>query len=250
MISAIIPTYKAVKHLDICLQSFLLTSEYDSDEAIVIVDNTPDENKSVFEKYKNENKIKFIVKDQRSGMCVSQNIGASIAKNAKILVINDDMVFPYHWSSTFNKTLTSYNQVASCPLIERNRSTWLTVHTKDFGTIDNFKLQEFLNDSNTIYINSANNFTMPFAIFKSSYLAVNGWDEHYEHGMLADTDFAFRLINLLKFELRFCNTLNFYHFGMTSVNNKNLVSNNLASRTDAEHRSKQYYTFKFANLKG
>lgn len=250
MISVIIPTYKAVKHLDVCLQSFLLTSEYDTDEAIVVVDNTVEENKTVFEKYKAETKIKFIIKEQRSGMCISQNIGASVAKNAKILVINDDMVFPYHWSSTLNATLTSYNQVVSCPLIERNRSTWSTVHAKDFGTIDNFDLQAFLSDSNTVYVNSASNFTMPFAIFKSSYLAVNGWDEHYEHGMLADTDFAFRLINLLKFEFRFCNTLNFYHFSMSSVNDKNLISNKLASRTDAEHRAKQYYEFKFANLKG
>lgn len=249
MISVIIPTYKAVKHLDICLQSFLLTSEYDTDEAIVVVDNTVEDNKPVFEKYKAETKIKFIIKQQRSGMCVSQNIGASVAKNSKILVINDDMVFPYHWSSTLNATLTSYNQVVSCPLIERNRSTWSTVHTKDFGTIDNFDLQAFLNDSNTIYVNSASNFYMPFAIFKSSYLAVNGWDEHYEHGMLADTDFEFRLINLLKFEFHFCNTLNFYHFSMSSVNDKNLISNKLASRTDAERRAKQYYAYKFANLK-
>ena len=135
MISVIIPTYKAVKHLDLCLHSFLLTSEYNTDEAIVVVDNTAAENKDVIEKYKNESKIKFVVKQMRSGMCVSQNIGASLAKNAKILVINDDMVFPHHWSSTLDESLTSYNQVVSCPLIERTHSTWLTVHTKDFGTI-------------------------------------------------------------------------------------------------------------------
>ena len=91
MISVVIPTYKEPEMLDLCLKS-AIEGQLNKNQIIVVVDGFYDLNKGVLEKYSEH--IDILNLEQNVGLCRGTNLGVYNAKYDKILIVNDDNVFP------------------------------------------------------------------------------------------------------------------------------------------------------------
>lgn len=215
MISVIIPTYRNPKCLDICLKSALENQKYEN-EIIVIVDGFVDESKHIIEEY--NNRVSFIQMDENYGMQHALNVGVFNANNEWVLIVNDDNVFPKDWDDILQKD--AKNKLVITPnQIERTNSIFDFV-THDFGGIDDFKYQDYveLEPSYRENVLMNNGGIFPFFIEKKYYMAVGGFDTLYESPFICDWDF------FLKLELIGCDFLrtkkiNFYHFGSMATKN-------------------------------
>ena len=106
MISVIIPTYKEPEALDLCLKSAVIGQKHNN-QIIVVVDGFYTLNKEVLEKY--EDKIQILDLPENLGLTKATNLGVYNAQFDKILIVNDDNVFPYEWDL---KLLDSYRENA------------------------------------------------------------------------------------------------------------------------------------------
>ena len=70
MISVIIPTYKSVEHLDLCLSS-AIKGQVNKNQLIIVVDGTIDIVKSVLDKYDDD--IDILDMQTNQGLCRATN---------------------------------------------------------------------------------------------------------------------------------------------------------------------------------
>jgi glycosyltransferase involved in cell wall biosynthesis len=190
MISVIIPTYRNPKCLDICLESIFKTQKYNN-EIIVVVDGYAEESAHIIEKYKD--KAHFLPLQQNMGMSYALNIGIYNSSNNWFLIVNDDNVFPKNWDEILledkqEKLVITPNQ------IERKPSMFNFV-VGDFGGVDDFRLDEYLeNEPNTRQQTLTNNGEIfPFFMEKKYYIAVGGFDTWYPSPFICDWDFFLKL---------------------------------------------------------
>jgi glycosyltransferase involved in cell wall biosynthesis len=94
MISVIIPTYKEPEVLDLCLKSAIEGQKYNN-QIIVVVDGFYDLNKDVLEKYNYY--IQILNLEENVGLNRATNLGVYNASYDKILIVNDDNLFPQEW---------------------------------------------------------------------------------------------------------------------------------------------------------
>lgn len=275
-VSFIVPTYKNPELLELCITSILNNkATYKNNfEIVIIIDGTINENKHILDKYNNEryNKnLTFLCSEVNNGMCVAMNIGVSYARYNKVLIINDDHVICDGWDAILlNDNIFNHISFPAHSLLYfesyEPTNTVFTQKSHDFGkTASTFKLEEwkqFSNvleewkqfsdvhvdiDSNVLQKSNTYNPRLPFMMYKYDYIALNGWDAHYMHGLVADDDFFLRT-KLLGFTVYKLNdTCNFYHFGQSTVNNESLIKNNKLSRTTAEQTCYQYMLQKWGN---
>ena len=97
MISVIIPTYKSPQALDLCLRS-AIEGQVNQNQIIVVVDGFYDLNKEVLIKWKES--IELLILQENIGLCKGTNLGVYNATCDKILIVNDDNVFPAGWDET------------------------------------------------------------------------------------------------------------------------------------------------------
>jgi glycosyltransferase involved in cell wall biosynthesis len=210
MISVIIPTYKEPEVLDLCLKSAILGQFY-TNQIIVVVDGFYDLNKDVLEKYKEY--IQILNLEENVGLNRATNLGVYNASYDKILIVNDDNLFPQEWDV---KLLDTYqeNSVITPNQIEPIPSMFRQFHIKDLGRDPNtFDLQGFWDYVNSLATlpNENTGSTLPIFMSKKDYLRVGGWDEAYPGAWVVDWDF------FLKCELSGMNMVRlyncpFYHF--------------------------------------
>jgi GT2 family glycosyltransferase len=219
MISVIIPTYKSPSSLDLCLTSAIKGQKNDN-EIVVVVDGTYDVNKDILEKHSDN--ILVLNLEQNVGTCRATNLGVYNSTHDKILIVNDDNVFPKNWDELLTVNMLE-NQVVSPNQIEPYPSMFRQFIIEDLGrTPDSFDVEKFWDYSE---ITSSKNTmddsgsTFPILIFKKDFLRVGGFDESYpsQSGYVADWDF------FLKCELSGMRMLrdystHFYHF--VSVSSK------------------------------
>jgi len=209
MISVIIPTYKAPEALEICLQS-ALSNQANTNQIIVVVDGFYNLNKGVLDKY--EDRISILDLEANQGLCKATNLGVYNAAHDKILIVNDDNVFPPNWDvqllSTYKK-----GRVVTPNQIEPNPSIFDEMVILDFGAPDVFDKDHFYeaadklsNDKLTI-----KGSTLPIFMDKEDYLTVGGWDESYPGAWAVDWEF-FHKCDLAGFELVRTHKCHFYHF--------------------------------------
>ena len=108
MISVIIPTYKSPEYLDLCLESAIKGQDDDQNQIIVVVDGHYDLNKTVLEKWKDD--IDVLNLKQNVGLCRGTNLGVMNAKHDKILIVNDDNVFPLEWDIRLESEWNRYDK--------------------------------------------------------------------------------------------------------------------------------------------
>jgi len=216
MISVIIPTYKSPEVLDLCLQSAIEGQEK-KNQIIVVVDGYYDINKEVLEKHSKS--IDILNLEENVGLCRGTNFGVYNAKYDPILIVNDDNVFPLGWDT---KLLSKFQKgwVFAPNQIEPNPSMFPQFNIKNLGrTVEEFDLKTFQEYEQTLSVDKTefNGSTLPIFMSKDDYLIVNGWDENYSQGMVADWDF-FLKCNKAGFQMVRTYNTHFYHFASISVN--------------------------------
>ncbi len=227
-LTVIIPTLREPEYLDICLDSLYKTQNINH-QVIVVVDGFPELNQPILEKYKDKPDFIAYASKQNQGLAYSLNVGVNFAKYEKVLIINDDNVFPRDWDiNIFNhfdniKSEQPYflvpNQIE--PIFFGNLFSHLFI-LKDLGIYHhNFDLDKFLDYEEGIKeLGEYTNFgwTFPFVINKIDYQKVGGWDLMYNSPHCVDLDFFYKL-ELLRFKSYRIHDVNFYHFsGKATIN--------------------------------
>jgi glycosyltransferase involved in cell wall biosynthesis len=234
-ISVIIPTYKSPEMLDLCLQS-CIEGQTQKNEIIVIVDGFYDINKDVLEKWAEH--IDVLNIEENVGLCRGTNLGVYNAQCDKILIINDDNIFPIDWDKELIKSY-SPNTVISPNQIEPNPSIFKQFHIKDCGSDPKtFNLKSYWEYEESLrgYPSDETGSTLPIFMSKKDYLKVGGWDENYEQGMVADCDF-FLKCQLSGLKMLRTYNCHFYHFTSASVNGE--------KRKLAEKAGHEYFKYKW-----
>ena len=237
MISVIIPTYKSPEVLDVCLQSAIAGQRLNN-QIIVVVDGFYEVNKEVLDKYKDS--IEILVLEENAGLCRATNLGVYNAKFDKILIVNDDNVFPEAWDQVL---LEEYKPgyVLTPNQIEPTPSIFRQFNIKDLGrnpkmfNINNFWEYEFEVTKDKIEETGS---TLPIFMNKYDYIRLGGWDENYEAGMVADWDFFLKcaISNLKMIRTYNCH---FYHFASISTNGE--------KRQQAEQKGHEYAKYKWGS---
>jgi GT2 family glycosyltransferase len=237
MISVIIPTYKSPEALDLCLRS-AIGAQRQKNQIIVVVDGFYDINKEVLEKYAND--IEILILEENAGLCRGTNLGVYNAKYDKILIVNDDNVFPIDWDFELEKVYNPHF-VISPNQIEPNPSMFRQFHIRDCGrdpktfSLENFNLYEEPLRGNPDDMTGS---TLPILMSKKMFLNVGGWDENYQDGMVADWDF-FLKCQLIGLKMMRTYNCHFYHFASLSVNGE--------KRQQAERNGHEYAKYKWGD---
>ena len=242
LISVIIPTYKSPKALDLCLKS-AIKGQSQNNQIIVVVDGFYDLNKEVLEKW--EDSIEILTLETNQGLCRGTNLGVYNAKHTRILIVNDDNVFPRAWDVHLNREWQD-NAVITPNQIEPYSSIFKQFVIEDLGrTVAEFDLEAFWQyeyhyASGDKQDESGS--TLPIFMNKYDYLRVGGWDENYELGMVADWDFFLKCsISGLKM-IRTWN-VHFYHFVSLST----LTPEKESERHQSERNGHEYAKYKWGS---
>jgi len=239
MISIIIPTYKEPEVLDLCLQSAIEGQIYNN-QIIVIVDGYYDLNKEVLKKYKD--KIDILDLEENQGICRATNLGVYNSQYDKILIVNDDNVFPYKWDNALESAYTPHS-VLSPNQIEPFPSMFKQFHIKDLGrdpkTFDLKAFWEYEQSLSTLSIEE-NGSTPPLFMSKYDYLRVGGWDESYPGAWVVDWEF-FMKCEMTGMKMLRTYNCHFYHF--VSLGTK--TPERIADSQTKEQACHEYFRYKW-----
>lgn len=243
MISVIIPTYKSPEALELCLRS-AVEGQKNSNQIIVVVDGFYELNAEVLEKWKDS--ISILKLEQNVGLCRGTNLGVYNASSDKILIVNDDNVFPLHWDEYLEDvwqegTVIAPNQIEPFPSMFRQ------IHIKDLGrdpkTFDLKTYWDYVKGISSEKREESGS-TLPIFMSKLDYLRVGGWDENYDLGVVADWDF-FLKCQLSGLKMQRVYNCHFYHFVSLSTND---TEEKKVKRQEAELNGHQYAKYKWGNF--
>ena len=224
--------------LDLCLKS-AIEGQKEQNQIIVVVDGFYDLNKEILEKWSEH--IDVLNMEENVGLCRGTNLGVYNAIHDKILIVNDDNVFPQFWDTTLeeeweNGTVISPNQIEPYP------SMFKQFHIENLGTDpETFDLETFWKFNHDVASNNKkeeSGSTLPIFMSKIDYIRIGGWDENYELGMVADWDFFLKctLSGLKMIRTWRCH---FYHFASISTNGE--------KRQQAEQNGHEYAKYKWGS---
>ena len=215
MISVIIPTYKSPDALDLCLRS-AVEGQQNKNQIIVVVDGFYEINKEILEKWSEH--IDVLNLEENVGTPRATNLGVYNASHDKILIVNDDNVFPLDWDIELLKDYVP-NSVISPNQIEPTPSMFPQFHIKDCGrdhktfSLENYwKYEEPLRG----LFPDETGATLPIFMSKTDYLRLGSWDETYPGGWVVDWDF-FLKCQLSGLKMLRTYNCHFYHFVSLSV---------------------------------
>ena len=240
MISVIIPTYKSPDALDLCLRS-VIEGQKNKNQIIVVVDGFYALNQHILEKYSEH--IDILNLEENVGLCRGTNLGVYNAQHDKILIVNDDNVFPRFWDTTLlgcwqDGCVIAPNQVEPYPsmfsqfIIEDLGRDPKTFDLEKFWLFD----YHYVSGDKTEECGS----TLPIFMSKLDYLRIGGWDENYELGMVADWDFFLKcqLSGLKMIRTWECH---FYHFVSLST----MTPEKAQQRMNSEIAGHEYAKYKW-----
>lgn len=246
MFSVIIPSYRNPEYLDLCLHSIVSNQSFDN-EVVVVLDGYVEENQEVIEKYPMVSWLPF---EENHGMQTAINFGVWNAKYDKLVIINDDNVFPEKWDIRLNEvydtdTVTTINQ------IEPTGPGMFAFPVVDCGTtVDTFNMDKFL-QADTKFSNSkitSDGNIFPFVINRKWFMAVGGFDTYYNSPNLCDWDFFLKLELIPTIKRVRTHNLHLYHFGSVATK-KNKESDSFRQR-EAYAIEQYMYKWKFAPYNG
>ena len=240
MISVIIPTYKEPEVLDVCLKS-AIQGQKKQNQIIVVVDGFYDLNKEVLEKYKDH--INILDLEENIGLCRATNLGVYNSLYDKILIVNDDNLFPKDWDIRLLETYQE-NSVITPNQIEPIPSIFKQFHIQDLGRDPNtFDLEKYWEYETLLSIlpNDKTGSTLPIFMSKKDYLRIGGWDESYPGAWVADWDFFLKCglsgMNMLR-----SYNCHFYHF--VSIGTE-LTSEEKIKKQEKEKLCHEYFHYKW-----
>jgi glycosyltransferase involved in cell wall biosynthesis len=246
MMSVIIPSYRNPKYLDLCLHS-LISGQVNHNEIIVVVDGYVEENAEVMEKYPT---VSWLTFEENHGMQAAINYGAWNASNEKLLIINDDNVFPSEWDVRIEKqyepnTILTINQIEptgpgmfNFPVVDCGK----TVDTFDMDKFETFELSLFQEKE------TPDGNIFPFLINKRWFMAVGGFDTFYNSPHICDWDFFSKLELIPNLKRTRTHRVHVYHFG--SVSTKKNAESQLFKQKEQYAWQQYEYKWKFSPYNG
>jgi glycosyltransferase involved in cell wall biosynthesis len=217
MTSLIIPTYRNPLFLDSCLLS-AIEGQCEIHEILVAVDGYIEESQSILDKYKDD--IKVLNLGQNQGMQMALNLGVYNASYEIICIINDDNVLSKGWDITIKENLKK-GEVLTINQIEPTGPGIFNFPVNDFGkTPETFDYKGFLKYEEQIRQDKStkDGGIFPFAMWKTDYMIVGGFDTLYQSPFICDWDFFLKLdLNGLTFTRT--HKSHFYHFGSSATKN-------------------------------
>jgi len=252
MISVIIPTYKTTHALDLCLES-AIKGQQNKNQIIVVVDGHYDVNEEVLKKYANH--IDVLDLTQNVGACKALNLGVYNAQYDKILMVNDDNVFPQHWDTILEEewNICSENYPEGFVLtpnqIEPFPSMFKQFIIEDLGrdprTFDLEKFWLFDYHYASGDKTEENGSTWPVLMNKYDYLKVGGFAEDYpsQAGFVTDWEFFMKL-QMSGLKMLRTWSCHFYHF--VALTNKSPEQINQSQQE--ESACHMYAKYKWGNF--
>jgi hypothetical protein len=169
-------------------------------------------------------------------------LGVYNAQYDKILIINDDNIFPSNWDTYLLKIYTP-GSVITPNQIEPIPSMFRQFHIKDLGRDPKtFDLKTFWKYETTLIEDKIEETgsTLPIFMSKHDYLRVGGWDESYPGPWVVDWEFFMKCeMNGMKM-LRTYNC-HFYHFVSIGTRTPDQIINNQAK----EQACHEYFYYKW-----
>ena len=239
-ISVIIPTYKEPEVLDVCLNS-AIENQKGINQIIVVVDGFYDLNREVLEKYSKD--VDVLDLGSNMGLQKATNLGVYNAQYDKILIVNDDNVFPKDWDERLlgvweEDAIIAPNQIEPIPSMFRQ------FNIKDLGRDPlTFDLEAFNKYAEEISVNKVEETgsTLPIFTSKKNYLTVGGWDEAYPGAWVVDWEF-FLKCQLAGYRMLRTYNCHFYHF--VSVGTE-ATPEEKQQKVVKEQRCHQYFAYKW-----
>ena len=114
-VSVIVPVYNVEEYLDKCLSSLVNQSMKNEMEIIVINDGTKDNSQMIIDKYAANYSNIVSIKKQNEGLCVTRNLGISLAKGKYIgFVDSDDYVDECMFEKLYQKAIEKDFDIVVC----------------------------------------------------------------------------------------------------------------------------------------
>ena len=241
MISVIIPTYKEPEALDLCLES-AIKGQTEQNQIIVVVDGFYELNRHVLEKYKDD--IEVLNLETNQGLCRATNLGVYNARSNKILIVNDDNVFPDQWDVALvanysPSSVLSPNQIEPIPsMFKQFHIKYLGRDPKTFDLEGFCQYEESIIEENRV---EPTGNTLPIFMNKWDFMKVGGWDESYPGAWVADWDF-FLKCEIAGLQMLRTYECHFYHF--VSVGTESTPEEKL-SKQQKESACHEYFKYKW-----
>ena len=216
--SIVIPCYKNPVYLSLCLDS-IINGQTRDNQIIVVLDGFLEMFTGFAEKYP---EVSFLPLAQNMGMSYAYNVGVFNASNERIIIVNDDQVFPVNWDcdNGLGYYLTHQrDKVITIDQIEREQSMLFNFHVGNYGTPDKFDQKAFDADCSRFYdeTETPNGRIFPFIINKVDFLKVgglnNGW---FSSPQIVDLDLFLKL-ELCKMEFIRTHRCHLFHWGSTAT---------------------------------
>ena len=240
--SIIIPTYKAVEYLDICLESLSRINDKDCFEVIVVCDGYFPLHEQTLNKYSFQLDLKVLKFETNRGIATSINYGVYSAQYETILIMNDDNIVPkhlIHYVTDIDREFLNREFCVSFPQIEPRPSIFHKTVCKNLGeTFDTFDWEEFDDMGMAFETNFSNHLgTFPFIINKKLFMTVGGFSDEFgsKVGFVSDWDFFVKVSNIV--DIKICNNCHFYHFSQ--------ISSSETSAKESEINAHHFFKFKW-----
>jgi len=190
-LSIIIPTWKNIAFLDLCVKSIRKYSA--ALHEIIIFFNEFD---SEAENWLKDNPVKYLQSPENIGICKAVNDAVKLASHDFICYMNDDMVVLPGWDVAFEPYLHIADKLwLAGTAIEPGKANPCYIGNRDYGSDpDNFREADLLRDCDSLRrpYNMVSTWT-PSIIPKSNWEAVGGFDEDYFPGYGSDPDLAMKM---------------------------------------------------------
>ena len=240
--SIIIPTYKAVEYLDICLKSLTRVYNKEMFEVIVICDGFYQLHESTLIEYSTEFDLKVLKFESNRGIATAINYGVYSATYDIILIMNDDNVVPKHlvyYVQNIDREFLNRQFCVSFTQIKPRRSIFNKTVCQDFGTSPStFDWNKFGETEYEFYTECDEHLgTFPFIMDKDLFMTVGGFSDEFgsKVGFVSDWDFFTKVSNMV--DIQICNNCYFYHFSQ--------VSSSEPSAKESEQNAHEFFKFKW-----
>ena len=189
MFSIIIPTYKNLSYLKLCLNSIEKNSKFNHQVIIHVNEGTD----GTLEYVRKKN-LNFTYNSENAGVCVAFNRAAKLAKSKYLVLGHDDMYFCPNWDVEFKNEIDKINLkdfFLSGTMVQPFNSY---IHLNCGDNAENFDEKKLLTELPKIkYNNFQGTHWQPSLIPTETWQKVNGFSEEFSPGLGSDPDFNKKL---------------------------------------------------------
>lgn len=216
MFSIIIPTYKNLSYLKLCLNSIEKNSKFNHQVIIHVNEGTD----GTLEYVRKKN-LNFTYNSENAGVCVAFNRAAKLAKSKYLVLGHDDMYFCPNWDVEFKNEIDKINLkdfFLSGTMVQPFNSY---IHLNCGDNAENFDEKKLLTELPKIkYNNFQGTHWQPSLIPTETWQKVNGFSEEFSPGLGSDPDFNKKLWDIGVRIFKGLGNCRVYHFSSVSLRKK------------------------------